>query len=200
MSEITAELCREDQCRLLGLARRTLERLAPAGAKVPAEEALIGPSPIPESVSLPRGVFVTLHMKGALRGCIGYVTPVAPLYRAVIENAVNAARRDPRFAPVELDEVRDIDIEISVMTLPGKISSVDEIEVGKHGLIVSKGHSRGLLLPQVATENKWNRDTFLDYTCTKAGLPPSAWREGGVEIEVFSAQVFSEISLGLRPR
>jgi AmmeMemoRadiSam system protein A len=197
MSDTTAELSREDQCYLLRLARRTLEQLPSNGTRVPAEETLVEP-PIPQALMQPRGVFVTLHAQRALRGCIGYVTPAGPLYRSVIENAVNAARRDPRFDPVSPGEVGALDIEISVMTLPRKISNVEEIEVGRHGLIISQGYSHGLLLPQVATEHGWDRDTFLEYTCTKAGLPRGTWREKGVTIEVFSAQVFSEHSLGLR--
>jgi len=186
------ELSRQDQVWLLQLARRTLENLEPSGSKTPKEKVLTGEEPVPESVRKPRGVFVTLHRGAALRGCIGYVMPTAPLYRAVIENAANAARRDPRFPPVTLDEAPDLHIEISVMTLPRPIQSVEEIEVGRHGLIVTQGAWRGLLLPQVATENGWDRETFLDHTCQKAGLPAKAWRKGKVEIEVFSAQVFSE--------
>lgn len=186
------ELNRQDQVWLLQLARRTLENLEPSGSKTPKEKVLTGEEPVPESACKPRGAFVTLHKGAALRGCIGYVMPTAPLYRAVIENAVNAARRDPRFPPVTLDEAPDLRIEISVMTLPRPIQSVEEIEVGRHGLIVTQGAWRGLLLPQVATEYGWDRETFLDHTCQKAGLPAEAWRKGKVEIEVFSAQVFSE--------
>ncbi len=181
----------EERRWLLRLARTTLERLAPSGSQVPEEAQLFDGEP-PEAVRGERGAFVTLHVGNDLRGCIGYVLPVAPLYRSVIENAVNAARRDPRFPPVTPGEVPGLRIEISAMTLPRKIDSVAEIRVGEHGLIVSRGGRRGLLLPQVATEYDWDAETFLSHTCQKAGLPFDAWRSESIEIEVFTAEVFSE--------
>ncbi|MFP4581201.1 MAG: AmmeMemoRadiSam system protein A [Candidatus Sumerlaeia bacterium] len=175
---------------LLSLARKTLENLKPRGSHKP-DEALLIDSPIPEPLKEKRGAFVTLHRQGQLRGCIGYVQPIEPLYRTVIDNAVNAARSDPRFPPVHLDEVSEIDIEISVMTVPEPIA-VDDIEVGRHGLIAKSGPMRGLLLPQVATEHGWDRETFLNHTCMKAGLPPDSWKEGDVHFDAFTAQVFGE--------
>ncbi len=140
----------------------------------------------------PRGAFVTLKRRGNLRGCIGRIVADTPLYRAVALMACEAAFRDPRFAPLRKEELKDLTIEISVLTPFKKINSVDEIEVGKHGLMIRKGWYSGLLLPQVATEYNWDRNTFLDHTCLKAGLNPGCWKEKDTQIYVFSAEVFSE--------
>jgi AmmeMemoRadiSam system protein A len=187
-----AQLENSDKKYLLNLARRTLESLPDRGAGLP-KEASPEEEDVPERLRIEQGAFVTLHtLPGDLRGCIGYVEPVAPLYRTVMENTVNAARRDPRFTPVEPDEVESIRIEISAMSPPQPIGSVEEIEVGRHGLIISQGLTRGLLLPQVATEYDWDRQTFLEHTCLKAGLSPDAWKDDRTRIEAFSADVFSE--------
>lgn len=188
----TTLLTEADRRWLLVLARRTLERLAPTGATVPEEHLLIE-GDVPEATRQSRGAFVSLHtLGGELRGCIGYVLPLGSLYRAVIENAVNAARRDPRFPPVAPREVAGLRIEISAMGAPEIVKDIEEIEVGRDGLILSDGAARGLLLPQVATEYRWDRETFLDQTCRKAGLPFGAWRHGDVRIERFGAEVFGE--------
>ena len=138
-----------------------------------------------------RGAFVTLNVDGALRGCIGYPLPVEPLAETVAEMAVAAATQDYRFAPLRADELRRLRIEISALTLPEPIRDPGAIVVGRHGIIVSKGPSKGLLLPQVPVEHKWDRETFLRHGCLKAGLPEDEWKRG-VQIEVFEAQVFSE--------
>jgi len=187
----TVPLTADDRQWLLGLARSVLNQLPPSGNRMPDDEEVLT-SEVPPATAVPRGAFVTLHKLSLLRGCIGYVLPVTPLYRAVLENTVNAARSDPRFPPVDRDEVPGLHIEISAMSLPRKIQTLDDIRIGRHGLIVSRGPARGLLLPQVATERGWDRDTFLDHTCQKAGLAPDTWRNGGVEIQVFSAEVFAE--------
>ncbi|HXG59378.1 MAG TPA: AmmeMemoRadiSam system protein A [Thermoanaerobaculia bacterium] len=141
----------------------------------------------------PAGAFVTLRTRdGDLRGCIGSIYPTAPLYRAVAASAVNAAFRDPRFFPLQREELPHITIEISVMGPLEPVADVGSIEVGRDGLIVSRGRSAGLLLPQVATEHGWDRETFLSQTCVKAGLPPDAWRSPECRIERFTAEVFSE--------
>lgn len=141
----------------------------------------------------PAGAFVTLNDRhGELRGCIGSIKPVAALYRAVSMSAVNAAFRDPRFYPVERDELGTLHVEISVMGPIEVIGSFEDIVVGRDGLIVSRGAFAGLLLPQVATEYGWDRDTFLAHTCLKAGLPKDAWRSKDTRIERFSAEVFGE--------
>ncbi len=137
-----------------------------------------------------RGAFVTLHKHGKLRGCIGYIRAVKPLYQTIREMALAAAFQDSRFTPVTKSELNDIDIEISVLTPLRKISSLDEIEVGKHGIYIVKDYYSGLLLPQVATEQGWDRKTFLEHTCIKAGLPGDAWKDSNAEIYIFSADIF----------
>lgn len=148
---------------------------------------------IDDDLKRPAGAFVTLNdAAGELRGCIGSIQPVAPLYQAVSQSAINAAFRDPRFEPIDGDELPSLHLEISVMGPIERVKSLDEIVVGRDGLIVSRGHYAGLLLPQVATEYGWDRDTFLGHTCLKAGLPRDAWRSGATKIERFSAEVFGE--------
>ena len=137
-----------------------------------------------------RGAFVTLQKKGQLRGCIGYIEGHGPLHNTIKEMAEAAAFRDPRFSPVKEKELPELDIEISVLTPLKRIKDVNEIQVGTHGIYIKKGWSSGLLLPQVATEYGWDRQTFLDHTCQKAGLPSAAWKEKDTEIYIFSADIF----------
>jgi AmmeMemoRadiSam system protein A len=144
------------------------------------------------------GAFVTLHKDGRLRGCIGYVRALKPLRRTVAEMAIQAALHDPRFPAVTASEVPSLDIEISVLSPLEEVDDVSSIEVGKHGLIVQDGARSGLLLPQVATEQGWDRDTFLDHTCLKAGLPAGSWKREGVTILRFTAEVFGESEPGAR--
>lgn len=144
-----------------------------------------------------RGAFVTLHNAGSLRGCIGYVLDYKPLVETVREMAVAAAQRDPRFSPVDGKELPAIDIEISVLSPLYEIDDIDKIEVGTHGLYIQQGYASGLLLPQVAMEYEWDRLTFLQQTCRKAGLPEDAWQHSGTRIKIFSAQVFGEKELKL---
>ncbi|MBN1223384.1 MAG: AmmeMemoRadiSam system protein B [Candidatus Aminicenantes bacterium] len=136
-----------------------------------------------------RGVFVTLKKKGRLRGCIGFIESNLPLHQAVVQAAVYAASRDVRFNPVQSSELKDIEVEISVLTPLRKIANSEEVEVGKHGLLISKYEKRGLLLPQVPVENHWSRQAFLEQTCLKAGLPQDAWKSGA-DLYVFEAIVF----------
>jgi AmmeMemoRadiSam system protein A len=138
-----------------------------------------------------RGAFVTIKRKGKLRGCIGYPLPVEPLYDAIISMAVAAASEDFRFPSITLDELPETEFEISVLSLPSPVSDISKIEVGTHGIIISKGAHRGLLLPQVPVEWDWDLETYLNHGCLKAGLPENSWRKGA-RIEVFTAQVFSE--------
>jgi AmmeMemoRadiSam system protein B/AmmeMemoRadiSam system protein A len=137
-----------------------------------------------------RGAFVTVTKKGTLRGCIGHIRGTKPLYQTVEEMAASAAFEDPRFQPVTKGELKDLAIEISVLTPFKQITDVNEIEVGKHGIYIEKGFYAGLLLPQVATEYGWDRNTFLEHTCLKAGLPPNAWKEKDTKIYIFSADIF----------
>ena len=168
---------------LLGIARRALEGYVEAG-KIPSGEEPQG------KLAAPGAAFVTLTKKGRLRGCIGYTEAVAPLFKVVQECAVAAATEDPRFPPVSPKELPSLRIEISVLTPLFPILP-DEVEVGRHGLMVAQGRMRGLLLPQVPVEWGWDRETFLDQACVKAGLPPSAWRHGAT-LRAFTAEVFGE--------
>jgi AmmeMemoRadiSam system protein A len=136
------------------------------------------------------GAFVTLKLKGELRGCIGYTRAVMPLSDVIEKMAIQSAFHDPRFCGLQKDEWNDIDIEISVISPMRVIDDIKEIDVGVHGLYIEKGGHSGLLLPQVATEYKWDRETFLEYTCNKAGFPRDAWKSGDIKIYVFSAEVF----------
>jgi AmmeMemoRadiSam system protein A len=138
-----------------------------------------------------RGAFVTLTVDGDLRGCIGYPLPVKPLDETIIEMAIAAASQDTRFRPLVSSEMIRLKIEISVLGLPEPVSSPTDVVVGRHGIIVSKGFNRGLLLPQVPVEHAWDRETYLRHGCLKAGLGPDEWKKGA-KIEVFTAQVFSE--------
>jgi len=138
------------------------------------------------------GAFVTLTRDGRLRGCIGFVVARRPLLETVREAAQAAAFHDPRFPPLRPAELPEISLELSVLSEPRPVTSLEEIQVGRHGLIVRQGPRSGLLLPQVATEYGWDRDTFLSHTCAKAGLPEDCWREPGTEIEIFGAEVFGE--------
>jgi len=136
------------------------------------------------------GAFVTLKRKGELRGCIGNISAAMPLSDVVRKMAVESAFHDPRFCALQKDEWKDIDIEISVISPMRLIKSIREIEVGVHGLYIVKGGYSGLLLPQVATENHWDKETFLEYTCYKAGLERDAWKSSDTKIFIFSADVF----------
>jgi AmmeMemoRadiSam system protein A len=136
-----------------------------------------------------------LKIHGELRGCIGCIIPIKPLYLTVREVAESAALRDPRFPPVSVRELPELEYEISALSPIRKIENVNEIQVGKHGIIIRRGYNQGLLLPQVATEYGWNREQFLEHTCNKAGLPFDAWKKEGTEISIFSAEVFDESDL-----
>jgi AmmeMemoRadiSam system protein A len=136
------------------------------------------------------GAFVTLTKAGRLRGCIGYLQGPKALYQTVRECAMSAALHDPRFDPVSPEELPDLRVEISVLS-PLFDVTPDRIEVGCHGLLVSRGSQRGVLLPQVPVEWKWDRQKFLEETCLKAGLPPDAWQHGA-RIQAFTAQIFGE--------
>lgn len=147
---------------------------------------------VDEALRRPAGAFVTLTLEGDLRGCIGSIHPVAPLAEAVAMSALNAAFRDPRFAPLSRAEFARVAIEISVMGPIEPVGRIEEIEPGRDGLIVTRGRSSGLLLPQVATEYGWDRETFLRQTSVKAGLAPEGWRLPDCRIERFAAEVFGE--------
>ena len=179
----------EDQQRLLlELARRSIEEAVKRNFR-----STVDP---PRGTSLDDilnercGAFVSLHKSGNLRGCIGHVLPVQPLYQTVAVCAVDAAQRDPRFSPISPKELSAIHIEISVLS-PLQDIEAGKIEVGRHGLLVSEGPRRGLLLPQVALQWGWDARKFLEQTCLKAGLEKDAWRRGA-QVEAFTAVVFGE--------
>jgi AmmeMemoRadiSam system protein A len=138
------------------------------------------------------GAFVTIHKNGNLRGCIGHIIGTTALYKTITKMAVEAALHDPRFGPVTPGELGDIDIEISVLSPFEKITDINVIEVGVHGLFIKNGYYQGLLLPQVASEYNWGRKEFLEHTCLKAGLPRNCYLSENCEIFVFSATVFGE--------
>ena len=136
-----------------------------------------------------RGAFVTLKKKGRLRGCIGFIEPVMPLYQAVISGAVYAATKDNRFDPVSKSELKDLEYEISVLTPLTEVTNTRLIQVGKHGLVIEKNGRKGILLPQVPVENGWTLDQYLEEICLKAGLPEDSWRTGA-KLYTFEAIVF----------
>ena len=163
-----------------------------------AQTAAGSPVVFPEIFSEPRGVFVTLTENGDLRGCIGYPYPVLPLKAALKDAAYQAALSDPRFYPVQAEELPCLDVEVTILSLPEKLTVPADlrpsvIEVGKHGLIAESHGMRGLLLPQVADEWGWDAAEFLDQTCIKAGLPKKEWQKESCTISVFEGQIFRGI-------
>jgi AmmeMemoRadiSam system protein A len=174
---------RDDRRRLLELARRALE------ARVRREYA-----PALErggALDIRCGAFVTIHRGGDLRACLGRLGDDWPIARVVAHLGRAVADSDPRFHPVTVEELETLSIEISALTPEREVRSVQEIEIGRHGLIIERGSRRGLLLPQVATEHGWDVKTFLEHTCVKAGLPPDAWTQD-VHILSFEAEVFND--------
>jgi AmmeMemoRadiSam system protein A len=165
---------------LLGLARATVDASV-RGERLPALPGLA-------ELDEPRGVFVSLHRAGDLRGCLGHLEEDLPVAEAVRRMAVAAANEDPRFAPVEPEELADLDVEISVLS-PSRPVRPEDVVPGRDGLIVRRGGRAGVLLPQVATEQGWDRLTFLEAVCRKAALPAGAWRDRGTELLAFRAQV-----------
>lgn len=171
--------------------KRFLHKLA-RGA---IENRLLG-TPLPNregetpKLSEKRGAFVTLKIRGQLRGCIGHTQAIKPLSQTVIDMSQAAAFEDPRFPPLSQKELKDLSIEISALSPFRPIKDIKEIQVGKHGLFIERGFNAGLLLPQVATEYGWDTLTFVEHTCQKAGLPKDAWKDKKTKISVFSAEIF----------
>ncbi len=170
--------------------RRLLLRLAHEVIEATLADREVDTTPPSEHLAQPRGAFTTLHLHGQLRGCVGYVMPAHPLYRTVAETALAAAFHDTRFYAVTKEEAPQLEVEISVLSLLQPIE-VDDIEIGRHGLVVTFGSRRGLLLPQVPVEYNWDVKTFLEQTCHKAGLPADAW-ERGATLEGFTAEIFGD--------
>jgi AmmeMemoRadiSam system protein A len=174
-----------DRQALLGVARSAI------GSSL-GQDARVTGGGGGDTLNQPAAAFVTLHSHGELRGCIGHVEANRPLRDVVASCAVSAAKADPRFAPVTADELASLDIEISVLSGFEPVHSIDEIEVGRHGLLIESGWRRGLLLPQVAPEWNWDAAQFVAQTCRKAGLPPDAWPARGATLYRFEAEVFGE--------
>lgn len=181
-------MTRTEQDFLLLLARRAIERKLGLDEPMPSIPELAGD----EILVQHRGAFVTLHINGDLRGCIGMIEADKPLVELIPEVALKSAFADPRFPPLSESELKHIHIEISVLTRPEAVKDAHRITVGSDGLIIERGRYRGLLLPQVATDHKWSRETFLEETCWKAGLPHDAWKEPGTAIYSFQCEIFSE--------
>lgn len=185
-------LSEEDGKFLVNLARRAIK------VYLTEKEIIKVPEDIDPKFRENMGVFVTLNKGTDLRGCIGYPEPVMPLINAVIDAAISAAIRDPRFNPVTPEELDNIQVEVSVLTKPEIIhvndptEYLDNIIIGEDGLIIEMGPYRGLLLPQVATDWGWNKEEFLSNTCTKAGLSPDCWLDRDVKIYKFSSEIFEE--------
>jgi AmmeMemoRadiSam system protein A len=181
---MSQELTKEQQKLLLNLARSSIRTVVEGTKEQMA--AILDPV-----FREKRGAFVTIKVDGRLRGCIGYPLPYKPLQETVSEMAVAAATQDYRFKPISREDLPHTRLEISILSLPQEVKDPAQIEVGRHGLIISKGLAKGLLLPQVAVEYNWDRETFLRHACLKAGLDENEWQTGAT-IEVFTAQVFSE--------
>ena len=176
---------------LLRLARRSI------AAHLQGEPLNIA-RPSDPTLLAQNGAFVTLHRRGSLRGCIGHIVGQKPLFDTIHEMALAAALQDPRFTKVRLTELDDIDIEISILSPLERVTIIEDIAVGRHGLLIQKGYASGLLLPQVATEWKWDRLTFVQQTCNKAGLDAHAWMHPSAKIFRFEAEVFGEKTLGVQ--
>lgn len=190
LSPISAqEFSPEERALLLHLAHNSIS------SALQHRELSLDP-PTPHLAEL-RGAFTSLYLRGELRGCVGYVLPASSVYRAVAETARAAAFADNRFSPVTENEAPQLEIELSILSPPQPILA-EAIEVGRHGLLISQHGCRGLLLPQVPVEREWDRTTFLEQTCRKAGLPPDAWRKGA-SILAFSAEVFGEKNAFISP-
>jgi len=179
-------LTRQEKDELLRIAKKSVET---AVREKKLYEVAVPASPI---LQRDRGAFVTLKKRGQLRGCIGYIAPMKPLYLTVRDVARYAAVEDRRFQPVSVAELGELQYEISVLSPLRRVTDIKQIRVGQHGLVIKKGDYEGLLLPQVPIEQGWDRRTFLEQTCLKAGLPPQAWQDEDADLFMFSALVFDE--------
>ena len=179
---VPGEYSREERIILLKLAHSSIESAF--------ERQHIPLDPPTPHLAEKRGAFTTLYRQGELRGCVGYVFPVASLYQTIAETARAAAFEDTRFPPLGANELAGLEIHLSVLS-PLQPIHADDVEIGRHGLLVSLNARRGLLLPQVPVEHGWDRETFLAQTCRKAGLPPDAWQSGAA-LEAFTAELFGD--------
>ena len=183
------QLTHPEKVALVDIARAAiLNRLTHSSAPTTDESTLT------DAMKQLSGVFISLHIGDELRGCIGSIYAEEPLAEIVAHMAVQAATQDPRFAPMVVSDLNRVDIEISVLSELSFIEP-EQVQVGQHGLLLSKGSRRGLLLPQVPEQYGWSREHYLDQLCLKAGLPEKSWKESDCRLQMFTADVFSESSL-----
>jgi AmmeMemoRadiSam system protein A len=185
-AEAPFSLTRQERDELMRIARQSVE------TSVRDRKPYEPPAPSSEALTQERGAFVTLKERGGLRGCIGYVAPIKPLYMTVRDVARFAALEDTRFRPVAAGELGALEYEISVLSPMRRIMDTKEIVIGQHGLLIRKGRYEGVLLPQVPVEEKWDRAEFLQEICIKAGLPQRAWQDPEADLFRFTAVVFGE--------
>jgi AmmeMemoRadiSam system protein A len=185
-AETPFSLSQQEKSELLALARTSVEHVVQSG------DAYQPPASASQTLNQERGAFVTLTKAGSLRGCIGFTSPVKPLYLTVRDTATLAAVRDPRFQPVSASELPHLDYEISVLSPLRRVLDVQQINIGEHGLLMKNGDSEGLLLPQVPVEQKWDLQTFLQQTCAKARMNTGCWQDENTDIFSFTAVVFGE--------
>ncbi|MDY6968577.1 MAG: AmmeMemoRadiSam system protein A [Spirochaetota bacterium] len=187
------ELNREQQIKILKLARNSIYQYLTSRTLPQTDWDEFSDEIFKEKC----GAFVTLHINNRLRGCIGYIKGMEEIPTTIVSLAKSSAFEDSRFPPLNDDEYKGIDIEISILSPIEKVKDISEIVIGRDGLIISQNYRSGLLLPQVATEQNWDVITFLENTCYKAGLPGDAWESDETKIEKFSAQVFGEKELNI---
>jgi len=185
-AEVPFSLSDREKDELLALARKSVEHA------VTNKKSYDPPASATEALNQERGAFVTLKKAGELRGCIGYTSAMEPLYLTVRDTATLAALRDPRFPPVSVAELPQLQYEISVLSPLRRVVDTHQIKVGQHGLLMKNGDDEGLLLPQVPVEQKWDRETFLEETCRKAGMNSNCWKSEDTDIFLFTAVVFGE--------
>jgi AmmeMemoRadiSam system protein A len=181
-------LSKQEKNRLVQIARQSMENYLQK-AKAPSFDISSN------NLKKQKGAFVTVKVNGQLAGCIGRIEADIPLYETISKMAIEAAFRDPRFPGLKQEDLKIMDIEISVLSELKPVKDINNIKVSRHGLLIKKGFNQGLLLPQVATEYNWNRKTFLQHTCLKAGLNKDCWKQQDTQIFLFEAEVFSEKEL-----
>jgi hypothetical protein len=185
-AETPFSLSEQEKSELLALARTSVEHA------INKDEAYVPTASASDALNRERGAFVTLHESGELRGCIGYTSATKPLYMTVRDTATLAALKDPRFKPVSVSELPKLEYEISVLSPLRRVTDIQQIKIGEHGLLMKNGGFEGLLLPQVPVEQKWDRQKFLEQTCVKAGMSAGCWKDEDTDIFLFTAVVFDE--------
>jgi AmmeMemoRadiSam system protein A len=185
-------LTSEEQRALLEIARASIADALVAKGQRSVQGGSPGGVTLSGGLAKPSGAFVTIRVGRDLRGCIGYIESDLPLVEVIREVAVKAATEDPRFPPMTQSELARASLEISVLSPLTVMEKLEQLEVGKHGILLVLGRARGLLLPQVAVEYGWGREEFLDHTARKAGLPPKSWRDPQAKIFLFRAEIFEE--------